>query len=166
LIVPWVRRYPSKGAGNGVDPPLARYWTRVRAGGSEALTHDDLLREGYDAFNRRDSARLRELMVEDFRWHEAEEVPGRKDCRTADEFAAYLDGFDRLWDEFSFEVLKLSPGDRKTILATVRVRGKGKASPDAFELTIHHVWRFREGRVARMDAFLDRRDAADAAGVR
>ncbi len=135
-------------------------------GGSETLTHDELLAAGYDAFNRRDSARLRELMVEDFQWNEAEEVPGRKVCRSAEEFVAYMEGFDRLWDEFSFELVDLTPGAGDTLLATVRGRGRGKASPDAFELTIHHVWRFRDGCVARMDAFLDERDAADAAGVR
>jgi ketosteroid isomerase-like protein len=135
-------------------------------GGSHALTHEEVLAEGYDAFNRRDTARLRELMVLDFQWHEAAEVPGRKVCRSADEFAAYIEGFERLWDEFSFDLLALAPGAGDTLLATVRGRGRGKASPDAFELTIHHVWRFREGRVARMDAFLDPMDAADAAGRR
>ena len=132
----------------------------------EAHSHEELLANGYDAFNSRDSARLRELMVADFQWHEAAEVPGRKVCRSADEFAAYMEGFERLWDEFSFELLEVAPGAGDTLLATVRGRGRGKASPDAFELTIHHVWRFREGKVARMDAFLDPMDAADAAGRR
>ncbi len=135
------------------------------AGEPQTLTHEQLLREGYDAFNRRDAARLRELMVEDFKWNEAAEVPGRKVCRSADEFAAYMEGFDRLWDEFSFELLDLEPGVKEALIAQVRGRGKGKASTHEFELTIHHVWRFREGRVARMDAFLDRRDAMDAAGM-
>jgi ketosteroid isomerase-like protein len=134
-------------------------------GSSEALTHEEVLVQGYDAFNRRDTARLRELMVPDFQWHEADEVPGRKVCQSADEFAEYIEGFQRLWDEFSFELEGVRRGAGDTILATVRGRGQGKASPDAFELTIHHVWRFRESRVARMDAFLDARDAADAAGL-
>lgn len=131
----------------------------------ETLTHDQLLTEGYDAFNRRDTDRLRELMVTDFRWNEAKEVPGRKDCHSADEFAAYIEGFDRLWDEFSFELLGLEAGAGDALIAKVRGQGRGRASTHAFELTIHHVWRFREGRVARMDAFLDRRDAMDAAGL-
>ena len=134
-------------------------------GGSEALTHEEVLTQGYDAFNRRETARLRELMVAEFEWHEAEEVPGRKVCRSAEEFAEYIEGFQRLWDEFSFELEGMRRGAGDTILATVRGRGRGKASPDLFELTIHHVWRFREGRVARMDAFLDAHEAADAAGL-
>jgi ketosteroid isomerase-like protein len=132
----------------------------------ETLTHEQVLAEGYDAFNRRDIDRLRELMVADFQWHEAREVPGRKVCHSADEFAAYTEGFDRLWDEFSFELMDLEPGAGDALIARVRGHGKGKASTHEFELTIHHVWRFRDGRVARMDAFLDRRDAMDAAGLR
>lgn len=128
--------------------------------------HEQLLADGYDAFNRRDTDRLRELMVADFQWNEASEVPGRKVCRSADEFASYTEGFDQLWEEFSFEVLDLEPGAGEAVIAHVRGRGKGKASTHAFELTIHHVWRFRDGRVARMDAFLDRQDALDAAGRR
>ncbi len=131
----------------------------------DTLTHEELLAQGYDAFNRRDTERLRELMVTDFRWNEAKEVPGRKDCESADEFAAYMEGFERLWDEFSFELLNLEPGTGDVLIAEVRGRGKGRASTHEFELTIHHVWRFREGRVARMQAFLDKRDAMDAAGL-
>jgi ketosteroid isomerase-like protein len=134
-------------------------------GDPSARANEKVLAEGYDAFNRRDGERLRELMVEDFHWNEAEEVPGRKVCRSAEEFAAYMEGFGRLWDEFSFEVEELTHGTGDAIVARVRGRGRGRASPDAFELTIHHVWRFREGHVARMDAFLDADDAADAAGL-
>lgn len=157
-------RYPCERAGNGTAG--RRRDTAPVPDKTEALTHEKLLAAGYDAFNRRDSERLRELMVPEFEWHEAEEVPGRKICRSADEFLAYMEGFDRLWEEFSFKLLDLTPGRSGAIVATVRGRGRGKATEDDFELEISHVWRFRDGHVARMDAFLDRRDALDAAGVR
>ena len=146
---------------------LERNTGRVSEPGEHAtLTREQLLAEGYDAFNQRDAARLRELMVEDFQWNEAAEVPGRKVCKSADEFAAYMEGFERLWDEFSFELLETKPGAGDTLLATVRGRGRGKASTHDFELTIHHLWRFRDGCVARMDAYLDPQEAGDAAGLR
>lgn len=129
----------------------------------ESLTPEDLLAAGYDAFNRRDAVRLRELMVDDFQWIEAEQVPGPKGCHSADAFGAYMESFDRLWDEFTFEPLELDPTDGGAIVVRVRGEGRGKASGEPFELVIHHVWRFRDGRVARMDAFLDSTDAAVAA---
>ncbi len=135
-------------------------------GEHDTPTHEEVLARGYDAFNQRDSARLRTLMVEDFQWNEAAEVPGRKVCKSANEFLAYMLGFERLWDEFAFELLETTPGAGDTLLATVRGRGRGKASTHEFELTIHHLWRFRDGKVARMDAYLDPQEAADAAGLR
>jgi ketosteroid isomerase-like protein len=129
------------------------------------MTNEEVLAEGYAAFNRRDTVRLRELMVDDFVWHEADEVPGRKVCHSAEEFASYVAGFERLWAEFDFEVAELTPAGDDGMVARVRGRGRGKASPHPFELTIHHVWRFRDGRVARMDAFLSEQDAHDAAGL-
>lgn len=123
----------------------------------------DLLRAGYEAFNRRDSARLRELMVDDFHWNEAAEVPGRKECASAEEFLAYMEGFDLMWDEFAFELLDLRRAASDVVIATVLGTGRGRASGAGVELTIRHVWRFRDGRVARMDAFLDEHAAEDAA---
>lgn len=122
-----------------------------------------VLTAGYDAFNRRDVGLLRELMVDDFRWNEAEGVPGRRQCASAEEFAAYVAGFDRLWAEFSFEALELEPVADDTVIARVLGRGRGRAGGDPVELEIHHVWRFRAGKVSRMDAFLHAEQAADAA---
>lgn len=122
-----------------------------------------ILTAGYDAFNRRDVDALRSFMVDDFRWIEAEEVPGRKVCESADEFLDYVMGFERLWASFEFEIGELREVGDDTVHATVVGSGIGLSGGDAFELEIHHVWRLAGGRVTRMDAFLDPQDAADAA---
>ncbi len=118
---------------------------------------------GYAAFNLRDAEQLRELMVGDFIWNEAEGVPGRKQCESADEFTEYMMGFDLLWEEFSFEPVLLKPAGDDTVVAHVTGHGRGRSGGKPIEIEIHHVWRFREGKVARMDAYLDPRDAAEAA---
>lgn len=123
----------------------------------------EVLEAGYDAFNRRDTGRLRQLLTDDFQWNEAEGVPGRKVCDSADEFLAYIDGFDQLWEDFSFEPLRIEPSAGGAFVVKVRGVGRGKASGHQAELLIHHVWRLRGGRVERMDAFLDEHEAADAA---
>lgn len=130
---------------------------------SDRPTAAEILTAGYLAFNSRDKQRLRELLTDDFRWNEAEEVPGRKVCTSAAEFLEYLDGFDLLWEDFSFEPIELTATESGAIVAKVRGLGRGKASGQQAELLIHHVWRLRGARVARMDAFLDEREAADAA---
>jgi ketosteroid isomerase-like protein len=123
----------------------------------------DVLKSGYAAFNRRDADALRALMADDFHWNEAEGVPGRKVCRSAEEFLAYMSGFDRLWDEFTFEPISFDATSTVTVTVTVSGRGIGRAGGEPAEIVIHHVWRLDGSRVSRMDAFLDPRDAADAA---
>ena len=120
---------------------------------------------GYEAFNEGDFATLEAMMVPDFVWNEADEVPGRKLCESREEFAEYMRGFDRLWNEFAFEALSFQEVGNDLVIAKVRGKGVGRASGAPVELIIHHVWRLREGKVARMDAFLDERAARDHAGL-
>jgi ketosteroid isomerase-like protein len=123
----------------------------------------EILERGYDAFNRGDVEALLEMMEPDFVWHEAEEVPGRKTAIGRDEFADYLRGFERLWESFEFELLVLEDLGDHTALAKMRTNARGRASGEQMELVIYHLWRFRNGRVARMDAYLDENEARDAA---
>ena len=124
---------------------------------------EDFLSGGYRAFNRGDIDTLEAMMVEDFVWNEADEVPGRKLCESREEFSAYMRGFDRLWEEFAFEPLGYEQIGPEQVIATVRGRGIGRASGAEVELVIHHVWTVRDGKVIRMDAFLDGREAHEHA---
>ena len=64
-------------------------------------------------------------------------------------------GFDLLWDEFSFDPIDLESPSDDLVYAHVRARGRGKASEEAVEFDIHHVWRMEDGLYARMDAYLE-----------
>jgi ketosteroid isomerase-like protein len=122
----------------------------------------DILDRGYAAFNRGDHETLFEMMEPDFVWHEALEVPGRKAAIGRDEFAGYMRGFERMWEAFCFEVLDVEELGEEMALAKMRAHGRGRASGEQMELEIYHLWRFRNGRVARMDAYLDEGAARDA----
>jgi ketosteroid isomerase-like protein len=122
----------------------------------------DILDRGYAAFNRGDHDTLFELMEPDFVWHEALEVPGRKAAVGRDEFAGYMRGFERLWEDFGFDILKVEEIGEEMALAKLRAHGRGRASGEEMELEIFHLWRFRNERVARMDAYLDEDAARDA----
>jgi uncharacterized protein len=122
----------------------------------------DILDRGYAAFNRGDHDTLFELMEPDFVWNEALEVPGRKAAVGRDEFAGYMRGFERMWEDFRFDILEVEDMGEEIALASVRAHGRGRASGEEMELEIFHLWRLREGRVARMDAYLDEGAARDA----
>src|SRR5436190_18764437 len=61
-------------------------------------------------------------------------------------------------DTYRFEDL----GDR--VLTLTHMRGRGRDGIEAV-LEMGHVWTFREGLIARMDAFADPRKALEAAGL-
>ena len=101
----------------------------------------------------------------DFQWNEAAEIPGRRTARTGTSSSATCaasscsgrsSASTRRWIE--------APSD-DLVYASVRARGRGKASDEAVEFVIHHVWRLRDGLYSRMDAYLDEDEARDAAGV-
>jgi ketosteroid isomerase-like protein len=120
---------------------------------------------GYQNFNREEFDELLARMTEDFAWHEAPEIPGRKSCANREEFARYMRGFDQLWEEFGFEPLELIESPDDALYVRVRLHGRGKASANDMELEIHHVWRLRDGLFASMHAYLDEGEARAAAGL-
>lgn len=116
---------------------------------------------GYEAFNRRDFARLEAMVVDDFVWNEAAEVPGRKLCRGRDEFATYMREFTSAWDDFAWEVLGFDLVDPELVIARVRGTGLSHKTGTPVEVVVHHVWRLRDGKLARMDAYIDGRRARE-----
>lgn len=124
-----------------------------------------MTREGYLEFNAGDVEALSARLAPDFQWNEAAEIPGRKTCENRDEFVRYMQGFELLWEEFGFDAEAVETNGEDLVYAKVRARGRGKASDEAVEFVIHHVWRLRDGLYSRMDAFLDEDEAREAAGV-
>jgi ketosteroid isomerase-like protein len=120
---------------------------------------------GYEEFNRQDFDALQARLAADFSWHEAPEIPGPKSVESREEFARYVRGFDQLWDEFRFEVRDTEEAGDGTLYARVVLHGRGKASAQALELEIHHVWELRDGLFSSMRAFIDAGEARAAAGL-
>jgi ketosteroid isomerase-like protein len=51
------------------------------------------------------------------------------------------------------------------VLVFVRQSGRGSASGAGFEIRIAHLWTLRDGKLIRCQAFGDRDEALDAAGL-
>jgi ketosteroid isomerase-like protein len=67
----------------------------------------EIVRRGYDAWNRGDLVAVLELVDPAFEWHEASEVPGGVHVYSREQFEAYLMSIERHWEMFQFETREL-----------------------------------------------------------
>jgi ketosteroid isomerase-like protein len=69
-----------------------------------------------------------------------------------------------VWDEVTFEVEELFPTD-DGVLTFVVARLRGRASGVAIEDRVAQLFTLRDGKITRMQAYSDREEALEAAGL-
>ncbi len=72
--------------------------------------------------------------------------------------------WESTWDDY--EVIPedfVDAGDR--VLAILRVRGRGRESGVAVDALFHQVFTIRDGKIVRMDEFMERSEALEAVGL-
>ena len=121
----------------------------------------EIVKRGYDAWNRGDLAAVLELVDPHFEWHEASEVPGGGDVYTREQFESYLRRLSRHWEDFRLEPEVLhQAGDH--VLVEVLELARGRASGAEVAQRFVHVWTLRGRRACRMRAYLEKREALEA----
>jgi uncharacterized protein len=124
----------------------------------------EIVRKGYEAWNRGDLDHIRGVTDDAFEWREASEVPGAGTRRGRAEFDRYLRSFRRFWRQFEFEPVEIrDAGDR--VLAVVIERGRSARSDVEVNQLFVHVWTLRDGKVVRLEGFYDEEAALRAAGL-
>jgi ketosteroid isomerase-like protein len=78
---------------------------------------------------------------------------------------AYFKRFSSEFDRFWWEAEDILDADNDQVLILVRVRGRGKVSGAEFDIRGGWLFTVREGSAVRVDAYLDRREAFEAAGL-
>lgn len=117
----------------------------------------DILRRGYDAFNRGDIDTVMGLLDPNIEWQEpeVEGLPQRGTHRGAEDVANRVfgaivenwDGFQAVPEEF------LEAGDRVVVLG--QFEGAGKTSGRTLDATFAHVWTMRDGRAVQFRSYAD-----------
>lgn len=124
---------------------------------------DDRIKAIYAAFNDRGEIDT-ELFHPDLEWHNSPEWPGGSVHHGIDAVLRDLRQQFDAWDEARYEPLQiLRKGDKVVVLLHVVVRGKASGIPSGWEGG--HVLTLRDGKVARVEAFIDRAQALAAAGL-
>jgi len=72
---------------------------------------------------------------------------------------------DDIWDDWRVEAERFFDADDRVVVFA-RVSGTAKQSGAALVISTAHVLTLRDGRLARMEVFLDRSEALEAAGLR
>jgi ketosteroid isomerase-like protein len=128
-----------------------------------ATADTEIVQQAYEAWNRADWDGVFEIFDAQVEisppasWPEAGSVKGRNEVRRA--FAAAVETMESLP---SIEIEELvERGDR--VLAHVRTGGTGRGSGVSLEVSFSQVFTLREEKIARIEFFLDRVAAEQAA---
>jgi len=129
----------------------------------------DLLRRGIAAINSRDRAALAELTHEQAEWRPALTAGGALEgsvYRGLGGMERYLDDLDAEFAKTDITIESLAPIDERRVFYRGRVIAEGRESGVELEVPIWAVWEVRDGKVWRGVAFLNEREALEAAGLR
>ena len=76
----------------------------------------------------------------------------------------WLELIDEVFEEWGFEAEEFADAGHQVVVL-VRTSGTAKQSGAAVTIPVAHVHTLRDGRIVRVEVFLDRRDALGAAGL-
>ena len=126
----------------------------------------EIVRHGYEAFNRGDIDGVVGLLAQDFEYVASGQVPGVGGVyRGADGLRRFAEAFWSEFDDPRIEVHEvIEVGDQ--VLASTTLRGHGKQSGAETSWGVCQVWTLRDGTAARGQGFSSRADALEAVGLR
>jgi len=125
----------------------------------------EIARRLAEAFERGGLDEFREYYHPDIEWHEDPSFPEAGVYRGLEAVEAYNRQFLAEFAEIHYEQQELIDAN-DSVVAKMRIHGRGKASGATFELSAWWVFTLREGRLIRVHAYLDRTQALESAGLR
>jgi ketosteroid isomerase-like protein len=126
----------------------------------------EIVRRGYDAFNRGDLEAMAADFASNFEYVTTGAVPGMTGVYQGPEgLAEFLEWMRSEFESPRIDVRELSEaGDQ--VLAAVTLGGRGKQSGVEASWDIWHLWTVEHGRVVRGHAFTSMEEALEVAGLR
>jgi uncharacterized protein len=124
----------------------------------------ELVKRGYEAFNRGDLDAAFALLDPEIEWITDDRVPFAGTYRGHAELRGLIRDQQEVFGEITWEPLELfDAGDQ--IVVFVRQRARGHASGAEIEITVGHLWTIRDARAVRWQGFPEREKALEAAGL-
>ena len=124
----------------------------------------DLVRRGYDAWNRGDREWVLGQMAPDFLWVPPPDDPDPGTHEGHEGVERYWNAWREVFGQLEFEVEELIDAGPK-VLAVVRRLGTGNASGIEIQERVIQVFTFEQGKAVRCEEFYGRQEALEAAGL-
>jgi ketosteroid isomerase-like protein len=119
-----------------------------------------------DALDDEALDRVMQFFHPEVEFREDPKFPEASVYRGRDAIRAYARRFSGEFEAFSWEAEDFRDAGDDQVLVLLRVRGRGKDSGADFDTPVGWLFTLTEARVMRVDAYLDRREALEAAGLR
>jgi ketosteroid isomerase-like protein len=125
----------------------------------------ELVRSASEAYIAGDIDAYADLMAEDVEVRPDASLPDAKPFRGREEFRSFLTDLDQGWEgRGRAEIREVFPvGDR--VVARGDWGGKGRASGIDLRSNLTAIYTIREGRITKVEYFLDHAKALEAAGL-
>jgi uncharacterized protein len=129
----------------------------------EATMGADLVRRGYEAWNRGDVEAVIQFLHPDIKWEGYTHVPESGTLLGREEVRSWLERFLEAWEELDIEVTDLiENGDQ--VIALVSFRALGKESGVEVEGGVDaHIWTVRDGKAVAVRLYQGTREALEEA---
>jgi ketosteroid isomerase-like protein len=130
----------------------------------------EIVRRGYELLATARDESARRAIYAEFVHPDAEFVPPasypdiEQSYRGVEEVLRFQQQIDEVWDDWRTDAERIfDAGDR--VVVFVRVSGTAKQSGAPVAISTAHLLTVKDGRITRMEIFLDRREALKAVGL-
>jgi ketosteroid isomerase-like protein len=120
---------------------------------------------GVDALDDQALDRVMQVFHPEVEFREDPKFPEGSVYRGRDALRAYFKRFSGEFDPFWWQAEDILDAGDEQVLVLVRVRGRGKGSGADFDTRGGWLFTMAEGSAIRVAAYLDRREALEAAGL-
>jgi uncharacterized protein len=125
----------------------------------------EIVRRGFEAFQRGDTEAILDDVDPDVEVHEPTDLPDAQVFHGHAGLLATVEKAQAMFEDIRIEAEEFTDaGDR--VVIWYRVVGRGKGSGVEVEMHQGSVWTFREGKIVRVEGYMDRDKALEAAGLR
>jgi ketosteroid isomerase-like protein len=121
------------------------------------------VREAYESWTAHRSVNF-DLLDPEVEWNTASTLDGGVVLHGHDGVRDWFRQMDAIWDDVWWDVERLHDlGDR--VLAITRATARGRESGAMVEMMIGTIWTLSDGKVVRVETYMDPAQALDAVGL-